>query len=58
MRSNLEQTLGTDEAAILMECMPPVGWADMERPARRVIMWVSSTVVTAIGIAFGAGRLG
>ena len=30
--------------------------ADMERLFRRVIMWTSSTVLAAAGLAFAAGR--
>jgi hypothetical protein len=29
LRAKLEQVLGADEAATLMEYLPPVGWADV-----------------------------
>ncbi|HEX6207641.1 MAG TPA: hypothetical protein VF058_04695 [Actinomycetota bacterium] len=114
----LERLLGSDEAATMMEHLPPVGWADvatrrdveqlrvatkrdlqelrvgtkrdlqelrvattrdfqelrvattrdldalrlevqaqMERLARRVVMWTSSMVVAMTGLSFAAARL-
>ena len=31
LHDHLEATLGADEAALLMEYLPPVGWADIAR---------------------------
>jgi hypothetical protein len=31
--------------------------ADMERLARRLVMWTSSMVMVAVGLSFGAARL-
>lgn len=67
----LEAILGHDEAATLMEHLPPVGWADVatkrdvelmearleSRLTRTFLVTILASNATLAGLAFGAARL-
>jgi hypothetical protein len=85
LHETLDELMGGERAATLMELLPPVGWADvarrsdveglgrelrlemraleeglraeMERQGRRLVMWNTSTILAAAGLALAVGRL-
>ncbi|HEX2737104.1 MAG TPA: hypothetical protein VHP57_03100 [Acidimicrobiia bacterium] len=86
MYLKLEEVLGSQDAATLMEHLPPSGWADlvtnqslglrldaldlrleateqriradMRDQMQRVVFWFVPTMLTGVGLAFAAARLG
>jgi hypothetical protein len=86
MYLELEEVLGSQDAATLMEHLPPSGWpvlvtnqslglrldaldlrleateqrirADMRDQMQRVVFWFVPTMLTGVGLAFAAARLG
>lgn len=86
MYLKLEEVLGSQDAATLMEHLPPGGWADlvtnqsldlrfealdfrlealehrlradMRDQVQRIVFWFVPTMLTGVGLAFAAARLG
>jgi hypothetical protein len=79
MYLKLEEVLGSQDAATLMEHLPPTGWADlvtnhsldlrlealeqriradMRDQVQRIVFWFVPTMLTGVGLAFAAARLG
>ena len=61
LHERLESALGADEAALLMDYLPPVGWADIVRKQdldaaikdlkASLLMWMIPTWIASMGLA-------
>jgi len=67
LHAKLADAIGPDEAALLMEYLPPVGWADVAtkrdldaaiaRLEARLLKWLVPTVLGAVGVSVTLARL-
>ena len=67
LHARLADAVGTDEAALLMEYLPPVGWADIATKRdldaaiacleATLLKWLVPTVLAAVGVSVTLARL-
>jgi hypothetical protein len=67
LHDRLEASLGADEAALLMEYLPPVGWSDIATKRdldtaitelkSSLLMWLVPTMIGGMGLAVAISRL-
>jgi hypothetical protein len=67
LHARLADAVGTDEAALLMEYLPPVGWADIATKhdldaaiahlEATLLKWLVPTVLAAVGVSVTLARL-
>jgi hypothetical protein len=63
LHDRLEASLGADEAALLMDYPPPVGWSDVVTKRdldaavtelkSTLLMWLVPTIIGAMGVSVG-----
>jgi hypothetical protein len=67
LHDRLEAALGADEAALLMEYLPPVGWADIATKTdldaaikdlkASLLMWMIPTTLSSVALGVTLARL-
>jgi hypothetical protein len=67
LHDRLEAALGSDEAALLMDYLPPVGWADIVRKRdleaaikdleASLLMWMIPTMLSSVALGVTLARI-
>jgi hypothetical protein len=67
LHNHLETVLGADEAALLMEYLPPVGWADIVTKRdldagiaelkASLLMWMIPTMLASVALGVTLARI-